>query len=74
MSSHISNIRPKPDKVLVDIADYITRYTIRSKEAYNTARRRFPANMTAKLFGFEEYPYWEVPKEAQAVPKVDFGR
>ena len=38
MSSHISNIRPKPDKVLVDIADYITRYTIRSKEAYNTAR------------------------------------
>ena len=38
MSSHISNIRPKPDKVLVDIADYVTRYMIRSKEAYNTAR------------------------------------
>ena len=43
-------------------------------QAYNTARRRFPSNMTAKLFGFEEYPYWEVPKEAQAVPGVDFGR
>ena len=43
-------------------------------QAYNTARRRFPSNMTAKLFGFEEYPYWEVPKEAQGVPKVDFGR
>jgi 2-methylcitrate dehydratase len=38
MSSHISNIRPKPDKVLVDIADYVTRYAVKSKEAYNTAR------------------------------------
>jgi 2-methylcitrate dehydratase len=38
MSSHISNVRPRPDKVLTDIADYVTRYSIRSKEAYNTAR------------------------------------
>ena len=49
------------------------RYNERVQE-YNTARRRFPSNMTAKLFGFDEYPYWEVPKEAQAVPGVDFGR
>ena len=49
------------------------RYNERVQE-YNTARRRFPSNMTAKLFGFEEYPYWEVPKEAQGVPRVDFGR
>src|SRR5499426_3627665 len=38
MSSHISNIRPKPDKVLTDIADYVSRYAITSKEAYDTAR------------------------------------
>src|SRR3989338_2744422 len=38
MSSHISNVRPKPDKVLVDIADYVANYDIRSAEAYNTAR------------------------------------
>jgi 2-methylcitrate dehydratase len=38
MSAHISNVRPKPDKVLVDIADYVAKYAIRSKEAYNTAR------------------------------------
>ncbi len=38
MSSHISNVRPKPDKVLVDIADYVTKYKIKSKEAYDTAR------------------------------------
>ena len=38
MSAHISNIRPKPDKVLVDIVDYVSKYKIKSKEAYNTAR------------------------------------
>ena len=38
MSSHISNVRPKPDKVLVDIVDYVTKYTIKSKDAYETAR------------------------------------
>jgi len=38
MATPVSNVRPKPDKVLVDIADYVTRYRIRSPEAYNTAR------------------------------------
>src|SRR5471030_2377793 len=38
MSSHISNVRPKPDKVLVDIAGYVAKYRIKSKEAYDTAR------------------------------------
>jgi len=38
MSAHISNVRPKPDKVLVDIADYVSRAKITSKEAYETAR------------------------------------
>src|ERR1700720_1336174 len=38
MSSPISNVRPEPDKVLVDIADYVTGYKVSSKEAYDTAR------------------------------------
>jgi 2-methylcitrate dehydratase len=38
MSAHTSNVRPKPDKVLVDIADYVGKYKIKSKEAYDTAR------------------------------------
>ena len=38
MSSHISNVRPKPDKVLLDIADYVTQFAVKSPEAYNTAR------------------------------------
>jgi len=40
---------------------------------YNTLRRRFPANMTAKVFGFKEYPYFNAPESAKAVPKVDFS-
>jgi hypothetical protein len=28
--------------------------------------------VTAKMFGFKEYPYWEVPPEARQPPKVDF--
>ncbi len=38
MSSPISNVRPAPDKVLVDIADYVKDYTVTSDEAYETAR------------------------------------
>ena len=38
MGSHISNVRPDPDKVLVDMADYVRDYTITSDEAYETAR------------------------------------
>jgi len=38
MSAPISNVRPKPDKVLTDIADYVTKYQVASPEAYETAR------------------------------------
>lgn len=38
MSQAISNIRPEPDQVLVDIVDYVTRYQIKSPLAYDTAR------------------------------------
>jgi 2-methylcitrate dehydratase len=38
MSAPISNVRPQPDKVLTDIADYVTRFEVNSAEAYDTAR------------------------------------
>ncbi|KDP83965.1 MULTISPECIES: bifunctional 2-methylcitrate dehydratase/aconitate hydratase [Cupriavidus] len=38
MSAHVPNVRPEPDKVLVDIVDYVTRYQIKSALAYDTAR------------------------------------
>ena len=43
-------------------------------QAYNTQRRKFPSNVTAKMFGFKEHPYWEVPPEARQAPKVDFSK
>jgi 2-methylcitrate dehydratase len=38
MSEPISNVRPKPDKVLTLIADYVSKYSVKSTEAYETAR------------------------------------
>src|SRR5213082_2299356 len=38
VSAPISSIRPAPDKVLVDIADYVAGHRIESAEAYDTAR------------------------------------
>lgn len=40
MSVHMgeSTVRPEPDKVLKDIADYVHNYTIDSDLAYETAR------------------------------------
>ncbi len=38
MSSHISNVRPPFDQVLVDIVDYVRDYKIGSSVAYETAR------------------------------------
>ena len=55
------------------IATERMRYNERIQE-YNTLRRRFPSNVTAKVFGFQEYPYFEAPPASQQVPKVDFGR
>jgi 2-methylcitrate dehydratase len=55
MSSHLSNVRPKPDKVLTLIADYATKFNVTSKEAYETARYCL---MDTLGCGFEalEYP------------------
>lgn len=38
MSAPISNVRPQPDQVLADIADYVLGYEIKSDLAYDTAR------------------------------------
>ncbi len=55
------------------IATERMRYNEKIQE-YNTARRRFPANVTAKVFSFKEYPFFEAPPEAQQVPKVTFTK
>src|SRR5216684_2145102 len=47
------------------------RYNEKVRE-YDTARRQFPGNLTAKMFGFKEYPFFQAPPEAKTVPKVNF--
>ncbi|HEY1326699.1 MAG TPA: bifunctional 2-methylcitrate dehydratase/aconitate hydratase [Casimicrobiaceae bacterium] len=37
MSAPISNVRPQPDAVLTDIANYVAGYRVESAEAYQTA-------------------------------------
>ena len=44
-------------------------------QAYNTQRRRFPSNITAGVFGFNEnFPLFDAPPEAEQRPTVDFSR
>lgn len=54
MSSHISNVRPAPDQVIVDIANYVADFEINSEEAYDTARNCL---MDTLGCGFEALDY-----------------
>lgn len=54
MSAHISNVRPAPDQVIVDIANYVMDYEIQSDEAYDTARNCL---MDTLGCGFEALDY-----------------
>ena len=55
MSAHISNVRPRPDKVLELISSYVNDFEIKSENAYTTARYCL---MDTLGCGFEalEYP------------------
>jgi LemA protein len=55
------------------IATERMRYNERVQE-YNTSRRQFPANLTAKLFSFKDYPFFEAPPAATQAPKVNFSK
>lgn len=54
MSAHISNVRPDPDQVIVDIANYVADFEIDSSEAYDTARNCL---MDTLGCGFEALDY-----------------
>jgi LemA protein len=43
-------------------------------QTFNAQVRRFPGNLTATIFGFNEYPYYDVPETAKTLPRVDFGK
>ena len=54
MSAHISNVRPNPDQVIIDIANYVMDYQINSDEAFDTARNCL---MDTLGCGFEALDY-----------------
>lgn len=39
---------------------------------YNEATRRFPTNILAGMFGFEQRPYFEATQGAEVAPQVNF--
>lgn len=41
-------------------------------KAYNTKVRRFPTNLLAGMFGFEQYPYFEAVEGNEVAPTVEF--
>src|SRR5947208_13140081 len=47
------------------------RYNEKVQE-YNTSRRQVPANLTARVFRFKEYPYFQAPAEAKHVPRGNY--
>jgi len=53
------------------IATERRRYNDAVRE-YNTYVQKLPQKLTASLFGFHAEKYFEAPKEAQQVPKVQF--
>ena len=40
---------------------------------YNAQIKRFPTNITAGLFGFDTFPYFEAAEGAEKAPTVEFG-
>jgi len=42
-------------------------------QAYNVQVKRFPTNLYASIFHFDQAPYYNVPAEAKVAPKVDFS-
>jgi LemA protein len=41
-------------------------------QSYNTTLRKFPENIVAGFFGFNQRPYFEALPEAQTAPRVNF--
>ena len=55
MSSEISNVRPEPDEILVQLADYAANYEPASREAIDTARYNLMDSLGCALLALR-YP------------------
>ncbi|MEG1255789.1 LemA family protein [Clostridium sp.] len=57
------------NRIAIARQDYNTAAT-----TYNTKRRKFPTNIIASLFGFEEKSLYKASEGASEVPSVDFSK
>ena len=55
MSGTVSNVRPAPDKLIVDLAEYTADYLVDSREAIDTARYNFMDTLGCGLLALR-YP------------------
>jgi len=55
------------NRIAVARRDYIDAVRL-----FNTARRRFPTNLIAGMFGFEAVPQLQISEGERATPEVDF--
>ncbi|MET0690751.1 MAG: bifunctional 2-methylcitrate dehydratase/aconitate hydratase [Candidatus Binatia bacterium] len=55
MSDTVSNVRPAPDKLIVDLAEYTADYVVDSREAIDTARYNFMDTLGCGLLALR-YP------------------
>lgn len=42
--------------------------------SYNARVQRFPANITAGIFGFDQFPYFQADQGAEKAPNVNFSQ
>ncbi len=64
----IAQLEGTENRIQVARADYG-----KAAQAYNAKIQRFPTNISAGLFGFDQFPYFTADKGAETAPKVDFN-
>ena len=74
MSTQIANTRPRPDKVLTSIADYVAGFPVNSQEAYNTAHGITPQTIQKEIAApwaqAAEADYVDLPSIAEEPTQV----
>ena len=58
--------------IIEDKVAYARQFYNDSILSYNNATRMFPGVLFAKLYSAKAKEYLKIPKEAHAVPKLDF--
>ncbi len=63
------NLEGTENRILIARQDYNESVT-----AYNTKIKKFPTNILAGMFNFDEKPYYKAANGSEEVPIVDFSK